>query len=66
MASGPSSVISGGHGTVCGINTDVVIMRPRAHPLRERAAKRIKPSVVSRKRATGRQKRKKIEKGIYR
>lgn len=55
MALGPSSVIAGGQGTVCGIKTLVVMMRPKAHPLLDSAAKRVKIRVVSRKRATGKE-----------
>ena len=58
LAAGPSSVISGGQGTVCGIRTLVVMMRPKVHPLLESAANRVNPRVVSRKRATGKEERK--------
>lgn len=64
LASGPSSVISGGHGTLCGINTDVVTILPNAHPPLESAETRMNARVMSRKRATGREKEEgNIEKG---
>lgn len=53
LASGPSSVISGGQDTFSGMRIEVLMMRPKAHPLLESAAKRMKPRVVSRKKATG-------------
>lgn len=58
MAPGPSSVMAGGQGTVCGIKTLVVMMRPNAHPLLDSAAKRVKIRVVSRKRATNKEEKK--------
>jgi len=52
LASGPSSVIFGGQGTFSGIRIEVLMMRPKAHPLLESAAKRMKPRVVNKKKAT--------------